>query len=147
MVKQTNPRKNNSSRSIGMIVLLIIVVVLISSLVTVLVFKGVNPKPYEIERLPYDFKVTNAISFVLDDDILHFGGGPAGARLRRGMNVTTSKDALLKISWSGDGNIFLSENNFFITANESKSLMFYLDIPPDLEEGSYSGELVFEFYR
>jgi len=130
-----------------MIVLLIIVVVVASSAVTLLLFKNASPEPFDVKRLSYDFEVVNEVSFVLDRDILHFGGGPLKARLQRGLNITTSKDALLKISWVGDGNIVVSENNFIILANETKSLLFYLDIPDDLLEGKYSGELIFEFYK
>lgn len=148
MTKKKNvPKRKNSITSVTNIVLLIVVVVLVSSLVTLLVVKNVSPKPYEIKRLAYDFEVTDAVSFKLDDDMFHFGGGPAGVRLQRGLNVTTSKDANLKISWIGDGNIVVSENDFLIYANESKDLLFYLDIPLDALEGSYSGELIFEFYR
>jgi len=34
-----------------------------------------------------------------------------------------------------------------IYANESKDLLFYLDIPSNASQGSYSGELILEFYH
>lgn len=148
MAKKKNlPKRQNRITSVTSIVLLIILVVLVSSLATLLIIKNTSHKPFETKRLAYDFTVTNGISLVLDTDILHFGGGPAGARLQRSLNVTTSKDAKLKISWIGDGNIVVSENNFMIYANESKDLLFYLDIPSNASQGSYSGELILEFYH
>lgn len=145
--KKRVPKRKNDLTSVTNIVLLIIVVVLVSSLVTLLIVNHTHKKTFEVKRLAYDFTVTDGVSMLLDTDILHFGGGPAGARLQRGLNITTSKDAKVKISWIGDGNIVVSENNFLIHANESKNLLFYLDIPSNASQGSYTGELIFEFYR
>lgn len=146
MVRKKQKNKSRT-QSIGFVVFLIVVVVIISSLVTILILNSVNAKPDEVSRLPYDFSVTNAVSMVLDNDIMHFGGGPNGARLERSMNITASSDALVKVSWVGDGNLVVSENEFVLRGQEPKELLFYLDIPSDLVEGAYFGEIIFEFYR
>lgn len=150
MKKKKNIPKDNAPQvtSINRIVVLLVLVVLVSSLTTIIVLKNFSKDvPHEIKRLPYDFKVTENVSFVLDTDALHFGGGPNGARLQRGLNITTSQDARVHISWDGEGDIIVSENNFYLLADQTKDLLFYLNIPLDLANGTYSGELIFEFYR
>ncbi len=159
VIKKSKVRSNKSSikskkifetkiHSVTSVVAFIILVVLLSSLITLLLFKFFHqPEPSSVEKLPYDFTVVNDVSFVLDTDALHFGGGPQGARLERGMNISVSQDSLVKISWDGPGNLIVSKNNFLLKAGKTEDLLFYLDIPSDLSLGNYSGEVIFKFYR
>ena len=150
MIKKSKSKKNKQVvvHSVTSLVAFIIIIVLLSSLITLLLFNIFHePKPAVVEVLPYDFTVTNSVSFVLETDKLHFGGGPLSARLERGMNLSTSQDSLVKISWDGPGNIMVSDNDFLLSANTPKDITFYLDIPDDLSLGNYSGKIIFKFYR
>ena len=137
---------NKTPRSIISIIVLLVVVILISSLVTILIIKNQSAKPFDVKTLNYDFQVTPNVSFVLDSDILHFGGGPVGSRLQRSIDLSSSRTAIVKVSWVGDGELIISKNNFLVSADNPFNLSFYMDIPSNYSLGNYSGEIKFKFY-
>ena len=91
-------QKRNSSPSVTRVVLLLAIIVVVSSLVTFLLLHFFNERPDEVKFIEYDYSVKERVGLVLDNDALHFGGGPPGARLQRSINLSTSKAARVHVS-------------------------------------------------
>ncbi len=104
-------------------------------------------EPFDIFILPYDFQVINEVGFVLDADILHFGGCNPGAKMVRDINLSSKKDARVNIVWSGPGDLIVSKNNFILEADTVEVITFTMYVPETLDYGNYSGEVVFSFYE
>ncbi len=128
------------------LLLLVVVsfVAIISTIVAYVLFSPSSPEHVSIE---YTFSVQSEIGFVLDSDALHFGGGPPGARLQRGLNISSTRDARVVLSWDGPGDIVVSKNNFLIQADTQEYVLFFLTVPSDLENGFYEGSIFVTLYE
>lgn len=166
MVKKTPSRENRSSRkkvsskksasatrksgldNNRIIAAVSLLVILISLIVMVFFVSDIpgDQKPFSRSTIDYDFTVSEEVGFVLDDDMLHFGGGPRGAKLKRGLDINSSRDARVVLSWQGPGNISVDRNNFFVAAKNSSSVIFTLEIPPGISSGNHSGEIYIDLY-
>jgi len=128
-----------------MILIVLLIIIIFFSALPIIIYQTTE-RPYLIQTLAYDFSVKESVGFMLDSDILHFGGGPVGSGLERGMNVTSKETALVKIYAQGQGDIVISDNDFMVYANQSHPLIFTLTVPT-LPFGTYNGTVYFEFYK
>ncbi|MGE0793020.1 MAG: hypothetical protein AB7V77_02440 [Candidatus Woesearchaeota archaeon] len=119
--------------------------IVILTLIPILVYLSID-KPFKVQYLEYDFKIKNQVGFMLDSDILHFGGAPQGSQLQRNITLSIAFPSIVKIGFEGPGNIISSDNNFYLEANKNKSLEFILTTPNE-PEGNYSGIIFIEFYK
>ena len=108
-------------------------------------FIKIKNAPFEVKNLNYDFKVKQAIGLNVDTDILHMGGGPVGSVLERSIDISSPKDALVRIFVDGPGDLTVDKNNFLIRADDKINLTFSM-LVPDLPLGNYSGLVVLKFY-
>lgn len=134
-MKKTNP---------WLYVLLALIVVLALVPVGVAIFS--DAPPIAIKELSYDFEVKDSVGFVLENDALHFGGGPPGATMQRNITLSAPYDAEVEVRYDGPGVLRISENNFFIHKGEDKVVDFTL-VVPSLEYGKYGGKVFFRFHK
>lgn len=132
--------------SVSRVVLLLIVVVLLSSFITLAVIELGTSRPYATQEIEYTYAVRDRVGIVLDTDALHFGTGPRGATLQRGINLTIPYDAQVRIDADTDV-LQVSDNDFYLEKDTVYPLEFYLTIPEDASNGNYSGVLSFQFFR
>jgi len=141
-------KKSNKKNSVLRLVLILLIIALLCISITAMIYSSfLKKKPFETQSLSYEYKVKNHTSFNLDTDSLHFGGGVPSEILQRGLNITSPKDAFVVITWAGDGFLQLSDNNFYLNADEVKAMRFTLTIPEDAKQGNYTGKILFSFYE
>jgi len=145
-IKKQGDSQSKKDSSLRLVVLLVIIAFLCVGITAMIYGSFIVKKPFEVQVLPYDFVVKNTVAFNLDTDIMHFGGSAPGRLLQRSLNLTSPKDALVHVDWSGDGVLVVDDNDFYLQESESKEIMFSLYIPSEIALGNYSGEIVFSFY-
>ena len=126
------------------LIIFFIVLILVSISVTALLYTLIQqntPKVIASQTLAYDFNVQEHVGMNLDNDILHFGGGPPGSVLSRSINVSVDLSGVVIVSYEGDGILVAAKNNFAITSYEPIELDFSLEIPEDMEPGMYGGTI------
>jgi len=76
-----------------------------------------------------------------DTDSLKFGKISLGGGGERGLNINSTKKALVKVTISGDMAQFMSvdKNDFIIEPNTADKITFHIDIPENAETGNYTG--------
>jgi hypothetical protein len=88
------------------------------------------------------YTVGDYAGFNLDDGgIIHFGTTMSGIKTKRSIEVHTNRDAEVRIYMDGIEYIDISEDVFFLNANEQKTVDLVLQVPPELKEGQYSGKI------
>lgn len=132
--------------SVSRIVLLLVGVVLLSSIATLTIIELSGSRPYATQEIEYTYAVRDRVGIVLDTDALHFGTGPRGATLQRGINLSLPYDARVRIDADTDV-LQVSDNDFYLEKGMTYPLEFYLTIPEDVSNGNYSGLLTFQFFR
>ena len=134
--------KSKSDKS--KIIFLIVLIILISLIPVIL--NLTQEKPLLIKELNYDFTIQKEVSFILDKDMLHFGGAPPNSVLQRNITITSTFPAKVELYFKGEGNLIANQNIFFIDKDEIKSLEFELTVPEkDFQE--YNGTVYFHFYE
>ena len=124
-------------------ILLILCIAVVMPLLTLLIL----PKPLEVQQTKYDFEVVDGVSINLDTDALHFGGSFPGATLERGMNISSNEAGRIVVRVEGPGDLIVSENNFYLEANETRLVLFSLTIPLDTSFGLYEGVIYVQRYK
>jgi hypothetical protein len=137
-------RNQNKLKRIHIFLIVLLICFLFS---TTFIYCKLNlNKPILVKTMNYDFQIKENVGFVLDSDILHFGGAPKNSELKRNMTLTTPFTSKVKIYFEGPGILSTSHNNFLLEENQSKSIEFILKTP-NLENGNYTGKIFFEFYK
>tara|TARA_Y100000310_G_C20487478_1_gene717538 strand:- start:89 stop:505 length:417 start_codon:yes stop_codon:yes gene_type:complete len=88
-----------------------------------------------------DYTVGDYAGFNLDEDAIHFGTIMQGIKTKRSMDIYTDRDVEVRIYIAGIEYITISEDVFFLKANEKKSIDLVLQVPLELKEGYYSGKI------
>lgn len=146
--KPNHHKRKKPSSSTARLLILLVIIALLCVGITALIYTSVKEdSPFEVRRLPYDFVVKDSVGINLDTDIMHFGGGPHGSNLQRSLNLTSSRDAFVVITWQGEGDLTTNKNDFLLFADQAQSVRFVLFVSPDLEYGNHSGEIIFSFYE
>lgn len=147
-MSKTQKKRSNKKNPTLRLVLIVVIIALLCIGITAMIYSSFLKKsPFETQSLNYNYKVKNHSSFNLDTDSLHFGGGLPGAVLQRGLNITSPKDAFVLITWAGDGLMYVSDNDFYLNADEVKGIQFTMNIPQDAKQGNYTGKILFSFYE
>jgi hypothetical protein len=103
-----------------------------------------------LERSTLDYAYTvkeRTVGINLDANKLNFGGGPAGAILSRGVNISASTPGEIHLSWVGNGTLSVDYNNFILDAGESQEVLFTVFIPETQEIGNYSGQIYVDVFE
>jgi hypothetical protein len=146
VVKKRKSCSNPNSRK-KMFILSILIVLFIYGITMILITVFSFNNPYRVEDMTYDFVVKDRMGINLDSDYLHFGGGPAGIILQRSIIISSDQDSKVSVSWDGPGNLTVNKNNFPLKARLNESVLFYLAVPVDLEQGNYTGQIHFKFFK
>tara|TARA_Y100000310_G_scaffold290105_1_gene317017 strand:+ start:654 stop:1067 length:414 start_codon:yes stop_codon:yes gene_type:complete len=88
-----------------------------------------------------DYIVGDYAGFNLDEDAIHFGTITQGVKSTRAIDIYTDRDAEVRVYVTGLGHLAISDDVFFLGANEKKSIDIVLQVPPELKEGHYSGKI------
>ncbi|MGM5481811.1 MAG: hypothetical protein ACQESE_05380 [Nanobdellota archaeon] len=150
--KASSTSKKRSSYDQNTIVALLSIIVIVVALGVMIYFAvssspTLEKKPFSHSTIDYDFSVSQEVGFVLDSDMLHFGGAPPGAKLKRGLEINSSRDARVLIVWEGPGDISVDKNNFTIDAGNNTEVIFTLKVPDTLSTGEYDGEIIIDLYE
>ena len=99
--------------------------------------------------IPADVVVKGVGGLNLDTDRLHFGGVPPGDYAQRKIHISYTRDSHVQIMVKGDLAQFtsISENDFFLPANERKDINFTASIPENTTFGNYTGTIFLTFLR
>ncbi len=99
----------------------------------------------DVQTTGVDFKVLgkNRAGFNLDVDALHFGIIPPQGGAQRGIILINNHEfpVFLNIRAKGNASDYLSveKNNFVLDANSTKSILFFIELPEDINYGIYNG--------
>jgi hypothetical protein len=115
----------------------IISLIIISSIFYVFFLKEV----IGFTSYPVDYTVGEFMGVNLDEDSIHFGVVLPGAEYVRSFDISSLEDAKVNIYIDGIDNLFLSENNFIIKAEEVKNVELKLVVPSDAEKIEHKGLL------
>jgi hypothetical protein len=96
---------------------------------------SVNYINTSVQIIPY------GIGINADTDSLKFGKTFPGGGGSRHLILNSTKEALVKVTITGDMARFLTvdKNNFIIKPNVSDQVLFILEIPDDTPQGNYTG--------
>jgi hypothetical protein len=102
-----------------------------------------------VRSIETDVTVQDAGAFNLDADKLHFGGIAPGNSAQRRVHLKSDDPARVKITVSGAIAPFLSvsENNFNLEKNETRTITFTAAIPENTTYGKYSGRIIVRFLK
>lgn len=91
----------------------------------------------------------NVIGLNADSDHLNFGAVSPGTEVRRKISVEYSKSADVFVEVDGESDlkrwISITPHKFTLDENQSKEILFVLDVPADYNEGFYDGKVRFCF--
>lgn len=145
--KRSNHHKRRVGISRGRLIIVLFMIALITVTTTLFVQSLLNPVPYRVEVVPYDFRVKNDLGFNADTDLLHFGGAYAGSTLLRELLIEVQQPSRVFFSSDGPGQLSVNESGFSLLPNQTKTVEFSLFITSDLPLGNYSGEVYVWFYE
>jgi glutamine cyclotransferase len=140
MIK-TKKNKNNLKKLVFSLLILFIIIF------SIIFYFNSNKeiKPMLVKEIPYDYRISQHLGLIVDNDSLHFGTMMYGGSATREITLNTKEDFFVKIRYEGNGNIAVNENNFILEKNINKTLEFKVD-GIKLAFGNYSGMVFIEFY-
>ncbi len=110
-------------------------------------FLYINVKIIGFTEYDIDYVVGDHIGINLDEDSIHFGTGSAGMVLTRDITIGSDVDIDVKVKLSGIDYVTVEETEFLVLASEKRSLELIATIPPNLENGVYSGKLKIIYFK
>lgn len=122
---------------------LIIFLIITTSLATIIIYN--KYKVLDITTLEIDFEVKNTIGFNTDTDNLHFGIIPPGTQVIREFNIANDFQKTIKIymkintptrDW-----FKLSENNFHLQPNQTKTIQLSITTPQNTPYNNHTAKL------
>ena len=122
----------------------LIIFIVVVSLFSIIQLTKEEP-PREVREINYTFSIKEGLGFNLDEDKLHFGGGPTHAILQRELIIASEFDARVIIVNKGPANVIASINDFELQKGENKTIEFNLFVP-DISQGLYEGTIEVSFY-
>ena len=130
-------------------ILLIIILSLI--LVTYLLINIFSPKLLQKEILYSEVIVSDYIGINVNNTDLIFGTIIPGGSSSKKLSIANeyNKKVKIKLYSKGDINkvISISENNFILLKNEKKEITFHINLPPQTEKTTYTGEVIIKIYK
>lgn len=147
MAKNNKKFRSNSLSRKRIFLASLLMVVIVYTVISLLISALSIGSPYDVKTIAYDFSVKDVYGFNVDIDGLHFGGGPIGSELNRGIILSANRPSRVVIIWDGPGNLSVDTNNFFIDPGVNKSVFFRLIIPADLPAGNYSGNVFVQLFE
>jgi hypothetical protein len=129
-------------------VLLVGVVVLLLASVS---FAILNVGPEDELKFSYPMYLTigSVVGVNIDTDAVWFGVIAPNGTSSRFLNISSSEKNLVSIKLSGELAewVTVSDNNFAIDANETKSITVVASAPMDAKYGDYEGKLAVYFRK
>lgn len=116
-------------------------------LMILLFFVYVNVKIIGYKTYGVDYVIGDHIGINLDGDAVHFGTARGDMVLRRGVVISSDIDVLVKTELTGIDYVAVKEDEFILLAGEKKELELVLELPPNIEKGTYTGELKVIYLR
>ena len=105
----------------------------------------------DVQQLEIQFEVSDRMGFNVDTEALYFGKNYPGGVSRRETVLKNNYGFPVYISAKITGNVSgfvsVSDNNFILMPDETKSLTFYLKTGKETPRGEYMGEAKMCFYR
>lgn len=129
-----------------------VLVIVCAGILVWLVLADVYFSSAEVSEFDMHLIVGDVIGFNIDNDKLWFGIVPPGSEGVRHIDLSNNYDYPVKVKVSSHGElrpwIFVSENNFVLEPNETKSIDVIANVPSDLEKdySVYEGKLKVAFY-
>lgn len=103
---------------------------------------------FERKEIYSEVEVSNILGFEINDSALVFGTVYPGGSSKKTVDLKNEHDGIarVKIFAKGDINDFLivSDNNFILYPNETKTIEFKIKIPENTAFGNYTGKVIFE---
>lgn len=92
--------------------------------------------------------VTDDVGLAVNGTALVFGHVFPGGSASKTIEVTNNYNGMSRVKIYSKGNIkdflIVSDNNFILAPNETKSVKFRIKIPKETPYGNYSGKVIFE---
>jgi hypothetical protein len=87
--------------------------------------------------------------FDLSNTSIAFGSQLRGGESKRWIHISYTKDTIVNFKIFGDieSFIYISENDFFLAANTTRTIYFTAKVPADAEPGTYVGTLRMTFKK
>lgn len=107
--------------------------------------------PAEIKEFDMYLTVGEHIGFNVDIDAIYFGTLPQEGAGSRRIILKNDEDFSKKVKISASGEladwVWLEENNFVLSKNETKEVRIYVSPPEYAEFGNYTGKLRITFRK
>jgi hypothetical protein len=138
--------KNKNKRKIIAVISLLIIIVslcifLYSSLIDMMSL-------FETKEVEAFIIVSDASGVAINGTALMFGMVVPGGTSKKSVDLKNEHDGLAKVKIYAKGDIKdfinVSDNNFILYPNETKTVEFKVKIPRDTPFGNYTGKVIFE---
>lgn len=104
----------------------------------------------EVRFVDMDFEVKDGVAFNLDNDSLHFGGGPPGGGARRNIDISHKYNKPVLVVINNYGNISTMMEpieEFELKPGEKKEVTYSIKVPVNATYGQYTGYSKITFKR
>lgn len=130
-------------------IVVFILVIAICVSITRLVYESYSI--VEVRTLPVKVSVIDKVGLGLEEDVMVFGGVPAGSTSKREIVITNYHKNPLKVNINFNGAtsrwIQVEEKEFILQSDEERRLDFLVYIPEGTKQGEYEGEVNVIFKR
>lgn len=127
------------------------VALVIILLIPIVIFAFNSFMTIDIKELNMRIKVEDVIGINVENSSLNFGKSYPGSLVYRKVNLTNNHDFKVKIKILNTGDIsdfvYVSENNFILNPDEIKQVIYYVDLPKNIEYRNYTGTTKVIFKR
>ena len=130
-------------------VLMVLILAFVSVALTTVFYSFYIVK--EVKVVPMDVKVSDHSGFNLDTDAMHFGLVMSPGAVERSMIISHGSDEPLRVEIKTEGVmsewVYPEEDSFVLWPNQSKEVMFDINVPENIEYGHYNGTIKIFFKK